>query len=420
MSAHNIRGACSASVPKRFNLTDESAKKRFEPRSFLLGFFIAIFALTPALSGIVGIENATLYVASFLAIFILSGMGILGGFRSNLKFHWGVFALLIFGLLIFLRLPSFSEVAWVAFSSVLLSLAIFLFAQAGREADLVWGVLLGLAVVATVVAVDTTVNPNYAFARNFGYNQGDEAYLISSPTIAALIGPAVLAARFVRQRIRKFMLFLFAAFLFYALFNSLGRAALLSGSAAFLLALMFTPGTAGRAKFAGFLRGAVLLLPILPVGLTLLAGNQYLWWRMVRMLDVEGELAVGGRGPVWDATFRFIAERPLLGAGVGGIQNYLGGDHPHNALLEAWADLGIFGFLAILTFLIAFALSLWKTMVRGSSVLSLAIHLAAFVFIIESLKSGSIYLARPMMILGPLALGFLHNLHGDRQRKNSY
>ena len=375
----------------------------FDLRAFLLGIAMTVFALAPAIGAWAFLLNEQIYQWSMVAAIVIAAWGPLTGRKYDPRFHWGVGAFVFFFFLMMVRMPSFDQEAWLAFFSVGLCLALLLLSYSADEVAVVRGILTAVLLIGTLTALLVLFDPNYAFARTYGWNREREAYLITSPTISAAIGPAVLAARYTARPFLKPVLYLLAAFLLYSLANVLGRAALLSGVACLFLAFTFSANSHGHAKALAAIRGLALCLPLIPVGIILLSRNRYLWGRLQRMLDPANELDAGGRGYIWQSSVEFIEDNTLWGGGVTSIQDYIG-VYPHNALLEGWGDLGVFGFVVILSFFAAFGFSLWSAMLKGRSALAFALHLVAFVFVLEAIKSGSLYLSRPMMIFTLLAL----------------
>ncbi len=374
-------------------------------RSWLLGFSIGAFALSPGIGGFTGLPNVGIYVSASAVAVLLAISGLLTGFKATSRLSWGFVCLFFFFVMMSVRVPTFDEFGWQAFLSVGLCITLVLSALMGRRKPVGQGLLVAVVLVGLATTWTINFNSNYAFARTYGWNREEEAYLVTGPLVGAALGPVVLYFMSSRKWVIKALLFCVAFLLIYSLGNVLGRGALLSGLACLFLALTYSGASRAGAKITALVRGLALFLPFIPIGLALLASNRYLSARLERMMDPAAELASGGRGDIWAATINLIEANPIMGGGVASSQARIG-IYPHNAILEAWADLGIFGALAISSFALFFALSFWKALVRGQSAISFALHLIAFVFVMEAMKSGSVYLSRPMFIFGLLAIMF--------------
>lgn len=96
-----------------------------------------------------------------------------------------------------------------------------------------------------------------------------------------------------------------------------------------------------------FIGGFLLLLALLIVSQV----------DVVRERFLENDGTLGGRLPIWEATWDLILERPWWGAGASGYERhmlkYFRGDHaPHNIYLTVLAYSGVVGLVAFLVFFV--------------------------------------------------------------------
>lgn len=149
-------------------------------------------------------------------------------------------------------------------------------------------------------------------------------------------------------------LYLSAAILIgFALLASQSRAGAAAALLSLLILALMLRGPRGSAGVAGFGAGIVVLS-----GLIWLAASGPLQTRISE--TTIAEVTETGRGPIWEATVRAIADRPLLGHGVGSFEEvfplYRGADvwghiyvsKAHSSYLEAMMELGVPVALALL------------------------------------------------------------------------
>lgn len=110
---------------------------------------------------------------------------------------------------------------------------------------------------------------------------------------------------------------------------------------------------------------------------------------------------LSGRGILWNAALKAIAERPLTGFGIGNsvaaLNNYtiyVWNRTPHNTFLRMWVEMGLFGMLIYILFIFNIIHSFFKT--REKSMLFITVF---------SVIAGSLFLQMfETMLLGGLSI----------------
>lgn len=125
---------------------------------------------------------------------------------------------------------------------------------------------------------------------------------------------------------------------------------------------------------------------------------------------VGNELAAGGRGDLWAAAWRGIADAPVFGHGLGSngiISSGHDTGYPHNMVLQVWVDAGLVGLLFLLVTLAIPVWLFWRE--RYSSRARLALpFLAMYVFYVLGYQTSlNAYTARPVILMGLLSTWLL-------------
>jgi len=110
---------------------------------------------------------------------------------------------------------------------------------------------------------------------------------------------------------------------------------------------------------------------------------------------------LSGRGILWNAALKAIVEKPLTGFGIGNsvaaISNYsihIMNRTPHNTFLRMWVEMGVFGLLTYLLFLVNIIYDFFKT--RNKSMLLITIF---------AVIAGTLFLQMfETMLLGGLSI----------------
>lgn len=136
-----------------------------------------------------------------------------------------------------------------------------------------------------------------------------------------------------------------------------------------------------------FSRGGWVALAVVAVGLILSLRRRRLWLGalaagMLLFLLVPGvapriqaDLTFGpnqtldGRTPLWDASLRMLAHRPIFGAGISGFFDRMktdAGDYPniltfpHNIVLNFWSETGLLGVVAFTAVFVVVVMVCWR------------------------------------------------------------
>ncbi len=143
-----------------------------------------------------------------------------------------------------------------------------------------------------------------------------------------------------------------------------------------------------------FSRGGWVVLAVVAVGLIFSSRHRRRWLGalaagMLLFLLVPGiaqriqaDLTFGpnqtldGRMPLWDASLRMLAHRPIFGAGLSGFFERMKTDatdypnnliFPHNILLNFWSETGLLGVLAFTAVFVVVAVVSWRGWRRGTA-----------------------------------------------------
>lgn len=164
-------------------------------------------------------------------------------------------------------------------------------------------------------------------------------------------------------------------------------------------------------------RHAVLVLAVLAAGVVL-------FWRTHPEARAVDDLAVGSRAAVsrvytWHRTVQLIAERPVLGHGLGSFKSLMvvyrdeaGAIHQgnaHNALLHVTVETGFLGCGALLVFLVLGIRGVWRAIRAAPPSTARAISTGALAGVVAILVAGAFSVsidAEPgMLFYALLALG---------------
>lgn len=138
---------------------------------------------------------------------------------------------------------------------------------------------------------------------------------------------------------------------------------------------------------------------------------QYFEYSMFRMTNaLDSDQSISGRLALIDRALSSGLAHFLTGHGLGGSRRVLDGTYPHNFLLEAFLDGGLFAALALVGFCMSAALLPLKHIAREEKwILWLALFIVG-----AFLKSFSIYEARILFFV----LGFLFANYAYRNRRH--
>lgn len=410
-------------MPTRQVSTGQSARIVLPETGHLLGAGITLFAFTPVIAMMSGLANSVVYTAGLGAVALFAFVSLAIGYRVQaIRPTAGHIGLLLLLLLMATRMPSLdTDEQWEALLSVALSAAMVIAAHFASAEKVLKGVVWTVVLLGIVTALYTNYDPNYVQARVAGWGAEDVKllYTMTAVPVAAAIGPAVLGMRAQKSWPKRIALGLLALFLTYSLSTILARTALLTGLAALFLAAIYGLKRTGFNRLMTALRTGAIALPLLPfVFLAVLDSNSFLMRRFSRMLNPQAEMNESGRGYLWSTAWEMFLERPGWGWGIHGAESALG-IYPHQAFLEAMADLGLLGGFAIAAIVFSFLFSLARVVLRETSAYVLAIHLIAFIPVIESMKASSLYLSRPFLILAILAPLLSYEMLRDARKEKA-
>jgi O-antigen ligase len=175
-----------------------------------------------------------------------------------------------------------------------------------------------------------------------------------------------------------------------------GRGPLVGVAVAVLvgLGLVLVRGVEGGASRGRSLAVLVFILAVsVAGGAWLIQGDEYALAADRFLLLLEGGLgeSAATRVEYYQATFRMIGERPLLGLGIGGWPVHMGfgpvRDYPHNLFLETQVELGLPG-TVLLVALIGWSIRLWAP--RRLDPLALAAFLVFVTLLLGSMFSNDL------------------------------
>lgn len=389
--------------------------------SYFLGIFISIFGLSPAVSISIGIDNYYAYYSSMVLI-LISGIGVIFKTEKIYTSRGGVplICLWIFLFIMFLHSTSFDNAGqWEALFSVFLcSVCVHLAMNAERNLILK-GLINGVIITGILAAFHVIFDPNYMSARSGeNFSGADLHYLIIASPISAAIGPILVYMKNTFG-IKRFILTISAVIIFVGVLFVMARAAFLLALISAILGISYSKIELKKSKLLIAIISLLTLLSFTGASLDSLADvNQGLGRRFERMLDLNNELEVGGRGSAWAKALELFVERPFWGWNVQGVEAR-NGVHAHNAILEASGDLGFLGGGAVAIIFVAFFLSFARTIMHSNSVDSFAAHLIGFVLAVESLKSNTVYLSRTTIIF-LILVPVLSNANYKTKNRNHY
>lgn len=104
-------------------------------------------------------------------------------------------------------------------------------------------------------------------------------------------------------------------------------------------------------------RGRSFILPaVLVVGAAAIAAPSVIT-ALFPSFSERGDVALGTRGGLWDLAGRLFVEHPFAGVGWEGFQEYAlratgNSFPPHNLIIAAWANTGLLGAIAVVTFIL--------------------------------------------------------------------
>lgn len=389
----------------------EVRRKQGSAANYASGAGLVIFSFAPVLGIISTLPNVAYYVTGLAIVAATGILSLLFG-RPNIALGVGWWALAALLVVMSLWSPTYSRSdQWEALLSIFLCVIAVCSIKCQQRDPLIKSIIWGVVAVGVIASLYTTYDPRFVLMKGGGWVDENLSYLLLGAPVAASVGPGIL---FLARSRTKFVWLAVLTVVVIGVGSMLSRTAVLSAIASGALAALFLLHR--KNKMATVLKGIALVLPLLPVlFLSIVNSNAGLNRRFERMLDPSLELLEGGRGYIWQRAAELISERPFVGWGVKGIQNQIG-NHPHNAILEAWGDLGLAGFVAVGSIFIAFFMSLLREVFRNVDHESFALHLIAFVFAVESLKSQSLYLSRAtlvLIILAPILARRLQSARGD-------
>jgi len=245
-------------------------------------------------------------------------------------------------------------------------------------------VLVAWVVVAGVLsALAFLIAPGLGFARSLGGSYLSWGHFLGGAIVGDLV--LLLSAKTQRQRI---VLFLLLPLLLGAMTYARARGPLI-GLAVVLLVM----------AMAGLMvplrrRLLVVLVAVSVVGGVLVGMPPDLRHRYSRLFTEDVGGSVLFRVEAYKQALRVFGESPLLGAGTGSYDAFHERfSYPHNILLEALAENGLFGFIALCGFLLSLgarAIGTVRRSMPGKRVLVAGPALILLYMLVGSLVSGDL------------------------------
>jgi O-antigen ligase len=164
-----------------------------------------------------------------------------------------------------------------------------------------------------------------------------------------------------------------------------------------------------------FSRGGWVALAVVGVGVILSLRRRRLWLGalaagMLLFLlvpgvaqRIEADLTFGpnqtldGRIPLWDASLRMLAHRPILGAGISGFADRMKTDavdypntltFPHNIVLNFWSETGLLGVVAFTAVFVVVVVVSWRGWRGGGGADWRPVHLGVLLAMVAILVHG--------------------------------
>lgn len=368
--------------------------------SLLFGFAAATVAMTPILSIMLRLNSEPLYLG---AMCIAVASGAMGFIRNRAPFYRMSAvqaAMFVLFLMAAVHVPYVDAIGSQAVVSLGICALLAIILPGVNVSEAQRGLLIGIAVFGVAAGIYSSTNPAFAFARSYGYSQERLFYLLFAAAVSASIAPILYLSIRGKGLLRRLFLAAVTGALLIALVMSLGRVAVLAGILGALLTAAIATGafaTAGRRSSNAIRVALGVVVTIMIVVATLGQSNVYLASRYDRLLQIDTELSVG-RGRLWSEATRLIEQSPVLGHGLLSTEQELG-IYPHNIVLEAWADFGIAGLVVLFAMYVGLALGLRKGLRLEIAHGQALLYVAALIYALEGLKSGSLYYSRAFFIL---------------------
>ncbi len=201
--------------------------------------------------------------------------------------------------------------------------------------------LIGIAQYVTGLGIPSPWNVERRVTSVFDFPNAVGLFL--APILSALIVVAISYRRALPVRMRVCAI-LAAALMAVAIVLAQTEAAIIAVPAALVVTFLFSraPRTAKAAVVAAALALAILPTVLLPV---------------IRKKIFLGDVSGQARLAMWHETLRFLAEHPLVGAGLSGFPTAIAPYHdatfyeifqyPHTLLLNIWVELGLLGVIVL-------------------------------------------------------------------------
>ncbi len=329
--------------------------------------------------------------------------------------------------------PGFSLAIWLQSSGLVLLIPALAAVLARDESDLERALkaLVMVAFVGTVVSVIAVALYPPVLAFRLGWAAGSAEARVILKSYAAVM--PCLAPLLIWSGLR------------------LGRHYRALAAAALLLGVVIVIETGNRAALAGYLGAAaatalvwlllrisrpirigalaVLLVGALAGAAAVLDRLPALPFRGEETLRIPTRLVDAHRQVVWSFTIGKALERPVFGWGLSVVNAAPGAEdpvpflgqnhvplHPHNWLLQLWAETGAVGLAAALAVLASWLLLLWRSARRGGAALA-GIGMSG-AFFVSGLANFSIWSARWQAVFVIFAALVLSGVQRDRAARN--
>ncbi len=370
--------------------------------TLLVGLFLAICVLMPLWHPL-EIEFSEFNIKRIAEILLLAGSGLLLIVSSNLRIGW---------LERFLQLPELARLGIVAFFA--LGVVSTLQAALPKYAFLEIGLMALLFFFTLSIAAETTLQEKtsgrivwlifsaigfycIAFYANLFLPYGNNTFSPGFSNLRFLAQfqawtlPLVTLPLYLKAEVRGWQrgLILSVATLWWgiAFFNSAKGLAIALGVSTLLIGLLMQDRSTRSWLLLQFkVLAAGLALYLILSAVTSVGGY---------LTGIEG--SVGSRLTLWQQSFEFVRQHPLLGIGPLHLANHYNalGAHPHNSLLQLAAEWGVPAMLIVL------ALFIWGfgSWLKGCSGRQTPMDIALSV----SLATGAVYSLASGILVMPLS-----------------
>lgn len=259
-----------------------------------------------------------------------------------------------------------------------------------------FGTILFIGITMSIVAISSYVTDGATSTVALGTN--NYLHLGRVAGLSALILLTCLLFRENLSRIRRYWVLLVSVVTLIALFISGGRMPVISFGVALLLVLARGINFKEvKTKKEIVIKKKTLAMSYigiwtLPFIVNLIAESNF-FNRFLAFFQENGGRSAGQRVYSFDIALDMIRDSNLMGYGIGSFLNFSGGlearSYPHNIFLEVLAELGIVGFILLISILVM-ALYRYFKYYNISSYYSVVILVTAFFFFLNALVSGDI------------------------------